>query len=219
MELSPNVRVWGWVKKGCLLYLKNPLLVLGSALCAAAVSTATLGLLAGPMVGGVVLVLLRIRRANAVQESDSSSYEEIAQRDFDKPNLGDVFRGLDFLRPTLQFSVPMSLLMLFSFLALRYLGIIGLVIWVILAFLVSLVTVFVVPLIVDQGKDLFQALELSVRTVFASPVDFSLFWLLNVVIALAGALLFFVGFIFTMPIVFCTVVASYEDIFSVAPQK
>ena len=74
-----QVDLGDWIKRGFEMYKENFSILLLASLIALALTLVTVGVLAGPMYAGIVLITIRI-------------YDKIEP----KPVTGDVFKGFNF---------------------------------------------------------------------------------------------------------------------------
>jgi len=71
---------------------------------------------------------------------------------------------------------------------------------------------FTTALIVDRKFDFWEAMETSRKVISKRWFPFFGFVLVLVLINIVGALLFFVGLLFTIPLTMCAIAAAYQDI-------
>jgi len=118
---------------------------------------------------------------------------------------GDFFSGFTFLLPLLLVSTAASVMVGIGLLLLVVPGI-----YLMVGFL------FAHNLVVDRCLDFWPALDLSRRTVH--PLWFGVFgfFLVLVLINLAGVLLLGFGLLVSVPLTFCALTAAYADIFGLS---
>lgn len=92
---------------------------------------------------------------------------------------------------------------------------VGLALLIVPGLYLAVAYLFCFPLVVDRGLDFWGAMETSRKVVTRRWFGFAGFFLLLVLINLAGAALFFVGLFATVPISFFAIAAAYEDVFGI----
>ena len=194
-ESKPEVKFDAWIRRGFEVYRDNIVVLAPASLIICIISFVTIGILTGPMMAGLVWIIL-----------------SLMDRKEPKPQIGDVFKGFDFL--------------LNSFLFFLVWGIAGLVIcWVgsltclggpLIApalFALSTFLMFGVFLIVDRKMDFWPASTASMDMVKKNFLPFAGLMLLASLMGYAGILACGIGVIVTMPLTFCVLAAAYRDIF------
>lgn len=116
-------------------------------------------------------------------------------------DFGDFWKGFDFFVPLMLFTLISTLLGILAFFALIIPGIYLYVGWI-----------FAVPFIIFGNMEFWDAMELSRKLVTKKWWNIFGFLLLLLLINMAGAIVFFVGLLFTVPITFCAIYAAFEDI-------
>ena len=121
---------------------------------------------------------------------------------------------LVFSAPLIMFAVKIAMQgnHLESFPTFSPLAVLGFCVGGILVVYLSVSWVFTFPLIIDQGLGPWTAMEVSRRVVGRQWFRMFLLVLLGGIIAALGLLALFIGFIFTLPLMFCFVVCAYEHI-------
>jgi len=114
---------------------------------------------------------------------------------------GTFFKGFDFFVPLLLYTLIAGILGFLAFLALIIPGIYLAVAWT-----------FSIPFIIFAKMEFWDGMEYSRKLV--TKKWWSIFGLLILIflINLLGALLLFVGLLFTVPITYCALYAAFEDI-------
>lgn len=198
-------------------------------ICAVAMiisSVVPMGILMGPMMCGVYLVLFQTRRGQPIE-------------------FGMLFKGFDFfgdsLVATLLHMVPILAVFIPSYL-IFYVGLIlmtqqsgqqdptamltffGLfaIFWLVMMVIIlamSVVFTFAYPLIVDRRLSGINAVKLSIKAGLAN------FWrllgllLLNGLMGFGGVLLCYVGVFLVLPISFAAIAMAYESVFGLGEYK
>lgn len=116
-------------------------------------------------------------------------------------DFGTFWKGFDFFVPLMLFTLISTILGTLGLIALIVPGIYLFVGWI-----------FAIPFIVFGSMEFWDAMELSRRLVTKKWWNIFGFLILLFLINVAGALVFFVGLLFTVPITYCAMYAAFEDI-------
>ncbi|MFQ5700870.1 MAG: hypothetical protein ACE5HU_03395 [Acidobacteriota bacterium] len=144
---------------------------------------AAFGLLIGPAICGIVWITLKHLRGEPVV-------------------FADLFRGFDHFSNNLVGGVVFSL-MLF----------LGLLLGVAPGIVLGAMFCFVFPFLVDRELPLPEAMEASRKLPGAEDMlDRSIFFLVTLLVAVSGIVLFFAGLMFTWPLMWAVVAVAYEDL-------
>lgn len=189
-----DVRMESWIKQGLDLYKGQLGLLVLSTLIAVLVSVFTLGLLAGPMAAGLYWVVFRL-----------------LERQEPAPQATDVFKGFDVFLPAFLFGIGFIIVNFLIHALLDFIPIIGWLASVAASTALSAMTLFVLPLIMEQRMDLKSALEKSVQIVQPSLLPFMLFSFVVGIIGGIGIIGCGIGILFTLPIASCAVAIAYRD--------
>lgn len=189
-----DVRMESWIKQGLDLYKSQLGLLVLSTLIAVLVSVFTLGLLAGPMAAGLYWVVFRL-----------------LDRQEPAPQATDVFKGFDVFVPAFLFGIGYIIANFLIHLLLDFIPIIGWIASVAASIALSAVTLFVLPLVMEQRMDLKSALEKSLQTVQPSLLPFMLFSFVVGIIGGIGIIGCGIGIFFTLPIASCAVAIAYRE--------
>lgn len=186
-------------------------------------SVVPLGILMGPMMCGIYLVLFQTRRGQPIE-------------------FGTLFKGFDYfgdsLIATLLHLVPMLVILVPSYIifVVFYLGfmvamsqggspdpaaLLGflallVVFWLVVMVLVIVLSVlftFTYPLIVDRRLSGLNAVKLSIRAAMANFWSLLGMLLLTTLLNVAGALFCYVGAFLVLPIGFAAIATAYEQVF------
>jgi MFS family permease len=181
---NPEVKFEPWLRQAFDLYANNFVLLLLTHLVLIAVSTFTLGILAGPLAAGTAMIVLRLL-------DDTTP----------KPEPGDIFKGFEFFLPSLLLSVCVGAAAFVVFRVLRLLGL-GILAWA-GPIPVLTGTLFSLYLIVEHRLDFAASIRTSLQAV--KPVFGPLCGLVAIgyVAGMAGALGFVVGIAVTAPFFTC----------------
>ena len=191
-----EVRFGKWIEEGFILYKNNfGTLVLASVI-ALVLSTVTVGLLAGPMIAGLVIITLQLLR-----------------REDPKPDAGRVFRGFDHFLNSFLFVAVWGIAILIGSSILALFPLIGQLLSLFFIYAAQAFLMFGIYLIVDKQMNFRPASRESIQTVRTN------FWPLFGLSAIAsiigsiGAIAFVIGIVFTIPIQACILAVAYQQIF------
>jgi len=191
-----EVRFGKWIEEGFILYKNNfGTLVLASVI-ALVLSTVTVGLLAGPMIAGLVIITLQLLR-----------------REEPKPDAGRVFRGFDHFLNSFLFVAVWGIAILIGSSILALFPVIGQLLSLFFIYASQAFLMFGIYLIVDKQMNFRPASRESIQTVRTN------FWPLFGLSAIAsiigsiGAIAFVIGIVLTIPIQACILAVAYQQIF------
>jgi uncharacterized membrane protein len=178
----------GWIKEAFQLYKENFVLLFVASLLALLLGVFTCGILYGPMLAGVTLILLRLLR-NAPQ----------------KPNVGDVFIGFEYFLPAFLFCLVWGVVSsLLSYLAPG--------IGAVAAWCVSPLVMFTISLIVDRKMDFGPAMVQSYNMAKTQYGPLLLLCLVSISLFVVGALVCGIGVFFTAPLMLAIPVVAYHHL-------
>ena len=191
-----DVRFSKWIEEGFNLYKNNFTTLVLASVIALVLSTVTFGLLAGPMIAGLIVVTLQLLRKKEP-----------------RPDAGRVFRGFDyFLNSFLFFAVWGFVILLGSFI-LALFPIIGQLLSLFFVYAAQAFLMFGMYLIVDKHLNFFPASRESIKTVKTNFWPFFGLSAIASIIGTIGAIAFGIGLVFTIPIQACILAVAYQEIF------
>lgn len=174
MDFSKNIQ------QSINLYLKNFAVLLPASLVAGIISFISLGILAGPMVGGMIVLGIKLNRG-------------------EKGEWNEIFSHFDQFLPTFL----VTLLLCVAGLVFNIIGSIPGIGWII-NFVVSpalfIVYFLAVGFIVDQKMQPIDAVKRGIDCFTAEPAQLWLYSLLMMFLGGIGSIILFVGVILTMPL-------------------
>jgi hypothetical protein len=138
--------------------------------------------LTGPMTAGFFIVARKIHK--------NEPYD-----------FGAFWKGFDFFVPLMLYTLISTILGTLALIALIIPGIYLFVGWT-----------FAIPFIIFAKMEFWDAMEISRRLVTKKWWNIFGFLLLLLLINIAGAIVFFIGLLFTVPITYCALYAAFEDI-------
>ena len=194
-----DIRFGEWIEEGFNLYKNNfGTLVLASVI-ALVLTTVTIGILAGPMIAGLVIVTLQLLR-----------------KEEPKPDAGKVFRGFDYFLNAFLFMVIWGTAILVGSFILALFPCIGQLLSPIFAYAAQAFLMFGIFLIVDKQMNFWPASMESIQTV---KINFWPFFGLSTVASIigsVGAIAIGIGIVLTIPIQACILAVAYRDVFNEA---
>ena len=192
-----QVDLGNWIKDGLDLYKDNFGILVLVSLIAIILTGATLGILAGPMGAGIVLITLKI-----YDNKDEQT------------EVGDLFKGFNFFLQSFLLCIVWGILLFLASLILGVIPIIGTLASICVQVAAGAFLMFAIFLIVDKQMDFWPASVESFNTV---KMDFWPFLGLSIVAGILGyigVILIGIGIIFTLPIYFCIITVAYRRIFA-----
>jgi hypothetical protein len=188
------VRSGDWLRRGWELFKENPGWFIGFN----AMAFIAIGILSGIPFAGAAIIL-------ASGPLWAGQYVVAFKRlRGQRTEFADFFRGFNTFLPVLLAGILTAI-----FVA------VGTVLLIIPGVYLAVAYVFNFPLIVDRKIDFWQAMELSRRVVTRHWFSIFGFLLLLLLINVAGALLFGVGLLVSVPVTFCAVAAAYDAVFGI----
>jgi len=163
-------------------------------LLAALLASLTLGILAGPMGAGLVLMILRMMDGENVE-------------------IGDLFQGFSYFAPSFLFALVWGLINIVISFALGMVPFIGTAVSIFVSLTIVTVIIFGLPLIVDRKMDFWAASLESIDKV--KPVFWPMLGLLIIssLIGDIGILACGIGVIATIPISICINTVAYRKFY------
>ena len=210
------------IKGGWNLIKERYWLIFGMVLVGLMIASAVpFGILLGPMMCGLHLAFLSLRRGHPIEFGTLfKGFEHFGQ---------SVVATLIQVIPIMAIIIPAYILFYVFFLvaimaqgnepnglAMMGVFVMIMVFWLVVVFIVMIISIgftFVYPLIVDRGLTGFDAVKLSFKAAMAN------FWgllglvFLSFLLNLAGVLLCIVGVYLLMPIGYAAIAVAYEQVF------
>lgn len=191
-----EVKFGEWIEKGFNLYKENFGILVLVSLIAVIVSVITVGVLAGPMAAGVLLIVF-----------------QLYDRKEPKPDVGMLFRGFDFFLNSFLFFIIWGIAIFVVSLILGLVPCIGQVASLFVVFVAHALLMFGLFLIVDRKMDFWPASVESFNMVKRNFWPFLGFSVVCNLIGSVGAVACGIGIVFTLPIQVCILTVAYRDIF------
>jgi hypothetical protein len=181
-----------------MLYKDNFLLLFLVSLLSFVLSVFSAGILAGPAIAGVFLIIL-----NLIKEPSS------------RPVVGDIFKGFSFFEPTFIFVVVWMIIMVAGYFLLSILpNFLEYIIKFLFFIVLVMVSQFGILLIIDKKVSFQEAWLMGFKVMrihFPLLFAFTLIWM---ILSAAGGILYLIGIVLTMPISFCMITYAYLDLFN-----
>lgn len=190
-----EVKFGEWIEKGFNLYTKGNMgLLVLVALVSVLLSVVTLGILAGPLMAGTVLITLRLARGQAAE-------------------LNDLFKGFQYFLQSFLLYLVWSVISLVVISVLSFIPCVGNVLSILVSYAIQTAIMFAIFLVVDQGMAFWPASMKSFEVVKSNLWPFLGFGIVATIIGSLGAILCGIGIILTMPAMACMFTVAYLDAF------
>lgn len=194
-----DVKFGEWFEEGFNLYKNNfGTLVLASVI-ALALTTVTIGILAGPMIAGLAIITLQLLR-----------------KEEPKPDAGKLFKGFDYFLNSFLFMIIWGTAILVGSFILALFPCIGQLLSLLLAYAAQAFLMFGIFLIVDKQMNFWPASMESFQTVKTNFWPFFGLSTVASIIGSIGAIAFGIGIVLTIPIQACILAVTYQDVFNEA---
>ena len=194
-----DVKFGEWIEEGFNLYKNNfGTLVLASVI-ALVLTTVTIGILAGPLLAGLVIVTLQLLR-----------------KEEPKPDAGKVFRGFDYFLNSFLFMVIWGTAIVVGSIILGIFPCIGQLLSLVFAYAAQAFLMFGIFLIVDKQMNFWPASMECIQTVKTNFWPFFGLSTVASIIGSIGAIAIVIGIVLTIPIQACILAVAYRDVFDEA---
>jgi hypothetical protein len=174
------------------LYFKNFGLLLGATLVAAILSGVTLGILAGPLVGGLLILGLKLLHG-------------------EKGEFNEIFAHFDQFGPLFLITVCLWIAMLVNMI-IGWIPFIGWIFSLIIGPAVSILYFIAIGLVVKEKKTVQDALQQAINYCSGEPLLIWVYALVVSILAGIGVVIFGVGAIFTMPFGVAAMAVAYGQL-------
>lgn len=191
-----QVKFGEWIEDGFNLYKENFKTLILASIFVVVISAVTAGILAGPMLAGLAIVIL-----------------ELQDKKEPKPEAGKVFKGFDYFVHSFLFVVVWGIGILIASMIVGVIPVIGQLASLFIAYAAQAFLMFGLFLIVDRQMKIWPASQESINTV---KTNFWPFFGLSAVagfIGSIGAIAFGIGVVVTIPIQGCILTVAYRDVF------
>ena len=193
-----EVKFGKWIEDGFNLYKKNFGLLVLSSLIAVVISAVSFGILAGPMLAGILLITIKL-------------FDEQEP----KPEVGDVFKGFSYFLQSFLFVFLWGIALCVISFILALVPCIGQLISLAIVFFAQAFLMFGLFLIVDQNMEFWPASMESINKVKTNIWPFLGFAVVSSLIGGIGGIACGIGVALTLPIQACMLTVAYREVFSV----
>ena len=191
-----QVKFGDWIEAGFNLYKNNFGILVLASVFAVVIGAITAGVLAGPMLAGLVLVTL-----------------QLLDRKEPPPEAGTVFKGFDYFLQSFIFVIVWGLGILIGSVVLGVIPVIGQLASIAFVYAAQAFLMFGMFLIVDRKMGWLPASAESINTVKTNFWPFFGLSTVAGIIGSLGAIAFGIGVVFTIPIQGCILAIAYREIF------
>ncbi len=191
-----DVHIGQWIEAGFNLYKNNFTTLVLAALIALVLSTVSIGILAGPMIAGLIIMTLQLLR-----------------KEVPKPEAGRVFSGFSFFLDSFLFTVIWGIAIMIGSLVLGWFPIIGQLLSLFFIYVAQAFLMFGLYLIVDRRMGFWPASQESIQTVKTNFWPFFGLAAIASIVGSIGALAFGIGIVLTFPIQICILAVAYQEVF------
>ncbi len=192
-----EVKFGEWIENGFNLYKENFGILVLASLIAGILSVVTLGILAGPMMAGFLLITLRL-----------------FDKQEPKPEVGDVFKGFEYFLNSFLFILVWAVVLIVVSFLLGLVPCVGPFASVFVVYVIQSFLMFGLFLIVDEQMEFWPASMESFERVKTNFWPFLGLFAVSSIIASIGAIACGIGVFLTVPIQACILTVAYRDIFS-----
>ncbi len=196
--MANQMNIQDCVQNGFMLYKNNFVLLLLAGVIALVLSMFSFGILAGPLMAGTFMIVLRLIR-----------------EPYAKPMVGDIFKGFELFGQTFLFTLVWVVIMIVG---LKIISILPVFLEQLVGFLFSIVVLvlsqFGIILIADKKMSFRDASMAGIKLAqdqFPYLFAFTIIWVL---IGSLGSILYLVGVVLTQPLAFCMIAYAYLDLFN-----
>jgi len=191
-----QVKFGDWIENGFNLYKANFGVLVVASLIAVLLGTVTFGILAGPMMAGILMITL-----------------QLVDKKKPAPTASTVFKGFDYFLNALLFVVVWGAIIMFAAFLLGLVPCLGQLAAICLIYAAQAFLMFGMFLIVDKKMDFWPASMESINIVKGNFWPFLGFAVVTAIIGSIGGIACGIGIIFTIPIQVCSLAIAYREIF------
>jgi hypothetical protein len=195
-----DVKFGDWIQKGFDLYKANLGVLILANLLAVVVSLFTVGILAGPMAAGVILVTLAL-----------------LDKKEPKPEVGDVFKGFGYFLPSFLFFLLLMVAILVGSIILGVIPCLGQILSLLYVYGIQALVMFALYNIVDKKMELMPAIQASVNLVKLNFWPFLGFAVVAAILGSVGCIACGIGVVVTAPLYYCILAVAYRETGGSAP--
>ena len=193
---KPMVKFGAWIQAGFSLYRDNFTVLALASLIAVILSAVTMGILAGPMFAGLIIIALGC-----------------LDRKEPKSEVGDIFKGFEYFLDAFLFIIIWGAISIAATLLLNLIPCAGQVFSVFVSIIISAFVMFGLFLIVDRKMNFWPASLASINLVKTNFFPFAGLMIVAEFLGNIGILACGLGVVITMPITVCIIAVAYRDLF------
>jgi hypothetical protein len=193
---NAEIKFGEWIEKGFHLYKENFATLVLASLIAVVISAVTVGVLAGPMAAGVLVITLGL-----IDKKEP------------RPEVGTLFRGFDHFLNSFLFMILWGIALFLVSLMVGMVPCIGQLASLFVFFVAHALLMFGMFLIVDRRMEFWPASVESFNKVKPNFWPFLGFAIVSNLIGSIGAIACGIGVVFTLPIQACILTVAYRDVF------
>lgn len=184
-----------WIHAGFTLYRDNFTVLFLANLIAVILSIVTLGILAGPLFAGVIIITLQ-----CIDKKET------------KPEVGDLFKGFEyFLDSFLLVLIVAAVSSIASFILVQ-IPVIGPILSWCASIAISTLVMFSLFLIVERKMNFMDASKTSINLVKTNFLPFVAFFIVASFLAHIGVLACIIGILVTSPVYICLIAVAYRNV-------
>lgn len=191
-----DVKFGEWIEKGFNLYKENFAILVLASLIAVVLSAVTVGVLAGPMCAGVLLITFGL-----------------VDKKGPRPEVGTLFKGFEYFLNSFLFVIIWGIALFVVSIIVGLVPCIGQLASLFVIFVAHALLMFGMFLIVDRGREFWPASVESFNKVKPNFWPFLGFSIVSNIIGSIGAIACGIGVVFTLPIQACILTVAYRDVF------
>ena len=196
-----TVKFGEWIEEGFHLYKNNFGTLVLAAIIALVLTAITIGILAGPMLAGLVIITLQLLR-----------------KEHPEPDPGRVFRGFDYFLNAFLFLLVWGIAIFVGSLILQVFPGVGQLLSLFFVYAAQAFLMFGIFLIVDKQMRFWPASMESIQTVKTNFWPFLGLSTVASIIGSLGGILLGIGIVLTIPIQVCILAVAYRDVFNEVEQ-
>lgn len=191
-----DVKFGEWIQKGLDLYKANAATLILVNLLAMVLSGLTIGVLAGPMYAGVIMVTLAL-----------------LDKKEPKPEVGDVFKGFTYFLQTFLLFIVLFAVSFVGQMILAFIPFLGQLLGTFLAYALQTAVMFAVFHIVERNMEFMPAAQASFDTVKQNFWPFLGLQIVASILSMLGVFACCIGIVATAPIFTCIMAVAYRDVY------
>jgi len=192
-----EVKFGEWIERGFNLYKENFVTLVLASLVAVVLSAVTVGVLAGPMFAGVLLITLGLM-----------------DRKDPRPEVGTVFKGFEYFLNSFLFVIVWGIALFVVSIVVGLVPCIGQLASLFVIFVAHALLMFGLFLIVEKRTEFWPASVESFNKVRPNFWPFLGFSIIANIIGSIGAVACGIGIVLTLPIQACILTVAYRDVFT-----